>query len=63
MIGVIKGDTRSLDYSSNVGPLVRALHKIWGFPSIGGNLLGVPTRRIIVFWGLHWVPLIWETTI
>ena len=37
MIGVIKGDTRSLDYSSNVGPLVRALHKVWGFPSIGGT--------------------------
>ena len=41
---------------------------IWGFPKIRGTLLGVPIIRIIVFWGLHWgpiigVPLFWETTI
>ena len=28
----------------------------WGFPKIGGTLLGVPIIRIIVFWGLHWDP-------
>ena len=30
----------------------------WGFPKIGGTLLGVPIIRILVFWGLHWGPLI-----
>ena len=31
---------------------------IWGFPKIRGTLLGVLIIRIIVFWGLHWGPLI-----
>ena len=31
---------------------------IWGFPKIGGTLLGVPIIRIIVFVGLYWGPLI-----
>ena len=29
---------------------------IWGFPKIRGTLLGVPTLRTIVFWGLYWGP-------
>ena len=36
---------------------------IWGFPSIRGSFLGVPKIRTIVFGGLYWVPLYWETTI
>ena len=31
---------------------------IWGIPKIRGTFLGVPILRIIVFWGLHWSPLI-----
>ena len=30
---------------------------IWGFPKIGGTILGVPIIRIIVFGGLRWGPL------
>ena len=30
----------------------------WGFPEIRGTLLGVPIIRIIIYWGLHWGPLI-----
>ena len=30
---------------------------IWGFPKIRGTFLGVPIRRIIVFWCLYWGPL------
>ena len=40
-----------------------AARKIWGFPKIRGTFFGVPIIRIIVFWGLYWVPLFWETTI
>ena len=36
---------------------------IWGFPKSRGTILGVPIIRIIVFWGLYWVPLFWEPTI
>ena len=32
------------------------------FPKLGVPFLGVPIKRIIVFWGLYWVPLFWETT-
>ena len=28
----------------------------WRFPKIVGALLGVPRRRIVVFWGLYWCP-------
>ena len=31
---------------------------IWEFPKIRGTIWGVPILRIIVFWGLHWGPLI-----
>ena len=31
-------------------------HK-WGFPKIRGPYLGVLMIRILVFWGLFWVPL------
>ena len=31
---------------------------IWGLPKIRGTLLGVPIIRTIVYWGLHWGPLI-----
>ena len=31
---------------------------IWEFPKIGGTLLGVPIKGILVLWGLHWGPLI-----
>ena len=34
----------------------------WGFPKIMGTFLGVPVIRIVVYWGLYWVPLFWETT-
>ena len=37
------------------GPFLRL---IWGFPKIRGTFLGVPIIRTIVFWGLHWGPLI-----
>ena len=30
---------------------------IWGFPKISDTFLGVPIIRTIVFWGLHWGPL------
>ena len=33
-------------------------HRTWGFPKIRGTILGVPIVRTIVFWGLHWGPLI-----
>ena len=36
---------------------------IWGFPQIRGTILGVPIIRTIVFWGLYWGSLFWETTI
>ena len=29
---------------------------IWGFPKIRGTFLGVPIKRIIVFWSLYWGP-------
>ena len=29
----------------------------WVVPKIRGTFLGVPKMRIMVFWGLHWVPL------
>ena len=29
-----------------------------GSSKMGGTLFGVSIRRIIVFWGLHWGPLI-----
>ena len=35
---------------------------MWGFPKIMGTILGDPIIRIIVFRGLYWVPLFWETT-
>ena len=31
---------------------------IWGFPKIRGTILGVPTIRTVVFWGLYWGSLI-----
>ena len=36
---------------------------IWRFTKIRGTLLGVLVIRTIVFWGLYWGPLFWETTI
>ena len=33
------------------------------FPKLWVPLLGVPIMRTIVFWGLYWGPLFWETTI
>ena len=30
----------------------------WGFPKIGGTILGVPIIRTIVYWDLFWGPLI-----
>ena len=36
---------------------------IWRFPKMRGTLLGVPIIGIIVFCGLYWVLVIWETTI
>ena len=32
------------------------LLQIWGFPKIGGTILGVPIIRTIVFWDLYWGP-------
>ena len=29
---------------------------MWGFPKIGGTILGVPIKSTIVFWDLHWGP-------
>ena len=31
---------------------------IWGFPKLRGTFLEVPRIRIIVYWGLHWGPLV-----
>ena len=36
---------------------------IWGFLKIRGTIFRFPITRIIVFWGLHWHPLIWGTII
>ena len=36
---------------------------IWGFPKIRGTFLGVPIIRTVVFGGLYWGPLFWESTI
>ena len=36
---------------------------IWGVSQNSGYLFGVPIVGIIIFWGLHEVPLFWETTI
>ena len=41
----------------------RMQYSKWGFPKIRGTILGVPIIRTIVFGGLYWVPLFWETTI
>ena len=41
----MKGDTRSLDYSS-----------YGGFPKLGVPFWKVPAIRIIVFWGLYCGP-------
>ena len=30
----------------------------WGFPKFRGTFLGVPIIRIIIYWGLYWVPLV-----
>ena len=27
-----------------------------GVPKMTGTILGVPTKRIVAFWGLHWGP-------
>ena len=35
---------------------------VWGFPKIRGTILGVSIMRIIVFGGLYWIPVFWETT-
>ena len=37
------------------------LRNMWGFPRIRGTIMGVPIIRIIVFGGLYWGPLFWET--
>ena len=34
-----------------------------GFPKIRSSIMGVPIIRIIVFGGLYWGPLFWETPI
>ena len=34
-----------------------------GFPKLGGTLFGGPHSKGLVFWGLYWGPLFWETTI
>ena len=39
------------------------IQPIWEFLKIRGNFLGVPILRLIVFGGLYWGPLFWETTI
>ena len=36
---------------------------IWGIVKNRGTFLGVPIIRIIVYLGLYWGPLCWETTI
>ena len=37
------------------GAVLKCRHQtIWGFPKIGGTILGVPMIRTIVFWGLYW---------
>ena len=40
------------------GPFWGVLQPNWWFTKIRGTLLGVPIVRIIVFWDLHWGPLI-----
>ena len=37
-------------------------HTKWGFPKIRGTFLGVPIIRTIIYWGLYWGTLFWETT-
>ena len=70
--GLIKGDTRSLDYGSyglDVSSWPAAefqggfsgnggyVGKLrGGFPQWEGTFLGVPIMRIIVCWGLNWGP-------
>ena len=43
--------------------LSKGTYPIWGFPKIRATLWGGLIIRIIVFWGLYWGPLFWETTI
>ena len=31
---------------------------MWWFPKIRGTILGVPTKRTVVFWGLYWGSLV-----
>ena len=50
-----------LDVSPTLGNILNILTS-WGFPKIRSTILGVPIIRTIVFWGLYWGPLIWETT-
>ena len=56
ILGVpLKGLCRgSVEVMSGLGIRVYGL----GFPKIRGTILGVPIIRMIVFWDLHWGPLI-----
>ena len=42
------------------GPIRQNTRKfMWWFPKIRDAFLGVPIKRIIIFWGLYWGLLIW----
>ena len=40
------------------GPKTKVGTEIWGFPKIRGTLLGIPTKRTLVHWGLYWGSLV-----
>ena len=49
--------------NSHLQRLLGGQEAIWGVAKIRGTSLGVFILRTIVFLGLYWVPLFWETTI
>ena len=47
-----------MGFALRVGEWGMIHRAIWGFTKIRATFLGVPIIRTIVFWGLHWGPLI-----
>ena len=56
---LIRGSFKSF-INGLLGPVLMPVLVVsrWGFPEIRGTLFGVAIIRIIIYWGLYWVPLI-----
>ena len=49
-------------HEETAGAPIRDSIGVMGVPKIRGTFLGFPIIRTIVFCGLSWGPLFWETT-